>query len=68
MAFRHGVRSVFLYGFAKSDRANIDDDDLATARDIAKGWLEASPERIADAIERGLLQEVRDEDEEEEEA
>jgi len=32
MAFRQDVRSVFLYGFAKSERANIDDAELATAR------------------------------------
>jgi hypothetical protein len=32
IAYRQGVRSVFLYGFAKSERANIDDDELATAR------------------------------------
>lgn len=40
MAYRQDARSVFLYGFAKSERANIDDDELATARDVAKGWLE----------------------------
>ena len=63
MAYRQGARSVFLYGFAKCERANIDDDELATARDVAKGWLEASQRRIADAIERGLIQEVRDDKE-----
>ena len=66
IAYRQGVRSVFLYGFAKSERANIDDDELATARAIAKGWLEASQRQIADAIERGLIQEVQDDDKEEE--
>ena len=64
IAYREGVRSVFLYGFAKSERANIDADELATARDLAKGWLEASARQIADAIERGLIQEVHDEEEE----
>jgi hypothetical protein len=66
MAYRQGVRGVFLYGFAKSERANIEDDELATARDIAKGWLQAGERQIADAIERGLIQEVQDDDEEEE--
>jgi hypothetical protein len=66
MAYRQGIRCVFLYGFAKSERANIDDDELATARDVAKGWLEASPEKIAKAIERGLIQEVKNGGEEEE--
>src|SRR5438105_7273675 len=58
VAYRQDLRAVFLYGFAKSARANIDDDELATARDIAKGWLEASEKQIADAIEKGLIQEV----------
>ena len=66
IAYRQGVHSVFLYGFAKSERANIDEDELATARDIAKGWLEASRQQIANAIERGLIQELRNDDEEEE--
>ena len=56
---------MFLYGFAKSERANIDEDELATARDIAKGWLEANQQQIADAIERGLIQELRNDDEKE---
>lgn len=64
IAYRQGTRSVFLYGFAKSERANIEDDELATARDIAKGWLEASQAQIAEAIENGLIQEVQDDDEE----
>jgi hypothetical protein len=60
IAHREGLRSVFLYGFAKSERSNIDEDELATARDIAKGWLEASHGQITDAIERGLIQEVHE--------
>jgi len=32
IAYRSGERAVFLYGFAKSRKANIDDDDL---RDLA---------------------------------
>jgi hypothetical protein len=38
---------------------------LATARDVAKGWLEASQAQVAEAIEKGLIQEVQDDDEEE---
>jgi hypothetical protein len=40
---------------------------LATARDIAKSWFEASDRQIADAIEQGVIQELhnggRDEEE-----
>jgi hypothetical protein len=38
---------VFLFGFAKSDRDNIDNDELATLRDIATVWLEADGRAIA---------------------
>lgn len=67
IAYRPDVRSVFLYGFAKSERDNVDEDELATARDIAKGWLTASADQIVRALADGLITEV-DDDEGKEEA
>lgn len=64
MAYRRDAKAVFLYGFAKSERGNIGDDELETARDLAKAWLEADAARIARAVTDGLIQEV-DYDEEE---
>ncbi len=58
MAYRARARAVFLFGFAKSERDNVEDDELATLRDIAKGWLDADRKRIAEAVEQGLIQEV----------
>jgi hypothetical protein len=34
LAYREGHRAVFLYGFAKSERENIADDELETLREI----------------------------------
>lgn len=68
IAYRARTRSVFLFGFAKSARGNIDDDELATARDIAKGWLVADPGALAHAIEIGLIQEIVYGDEKDEKA
>ena len=65
IAYRARTRSVFLFGFAKSERDNIDDDELATARDIAKGWLEADAKALARAMADGLIQEVEYGEEEE---
>ena len=31
IAYRARVRSIFLYGFAKSERENIEEDELATS-------------------------------------
>ena len=56
MAYRPEVRAVFIYGFAKSARENIGADELETARDIAKAWLEADANRLARAIADGLIQ------------
>jgi hypothetical protein len=58
VAYRARSRSVFLFGFAKSDRDNIEDDELATLRDIAADWLEADGKAIARAITEGKIMEV----------
>ena len=65
IAYRARTRSVFLFGFAKSERDNIDDDELATARDIAKEWLEADATALTRAMGDGLIQEVEYGEEEE---
>ena len=59
IAFRRGERSVFLYGFAKSERANIDHDELEALREVARAYLELEPKRIEAAIAAGELMEVR---------
>jgi hypothetical protein len=64
LAYREGHRAVFLYGFAKSERENIADDELETLREIGAVWLAADAQRITKAIKENALQEVRDDDEE----
>jgi hypothetical protein len=59
IAYRVKDRAVFLYGFAKSERDNIEPDELQDLRLVARGWLEATPERIKAALEDGAIQEVR---------
>ena len=58
VAYLAGDRAVFLYGFAKNERENIGDDELATLREIAAGWLEANDECLERAIQGRILQEV----------
>jgi hypothetical protein len=41
IAYRLKKRAIFLYGFAKNERANISADELLTARKIASSWLAA---------------------------
>jgi hypothetical protein len=63
IAYRARTRSVFLFGFAKSARGNIDDDELLTAREITRVWLEADVKALARAVAEGVLQEVDDDKE-----
>jgi hypothetical protein len=64
IAYRPLTLSVFLYGFAKSERDNVDDDELATLRDIAEGWFQADVNTLTRAIADGLIQEVMNDDQE----
>jgi hypothetical protein len=58
IAHRRGDRAVFLYGFAKNERANIARDELATLQDIAAGWLKANDRTLERSLADGLLHEV----------
>lgn len=45
-----------MYGFAKNERENIENDELTTLREIAAVWLEADDEHLDNAIRKGFLQ------------
>ena len=59
IAYREQDRAVFLYGFPKNERENIDPDELKELRILGRGWLNASPEKIAEAIKDGGLTEIK---------
>jgi hypothetical protein len=59
IAFRSRLRAVFLFGFAKNELDNIEDDQLATLRETAALWLAADAQKIVRAVNDGLLIEVR---------
>jgi len=59
VAYRVKERAVFLYGFAKNERENIEPDELEDLRLVARGWLEATSERIETALKDGAIQEVQ---------
>jgi hypothetical protein len=58
IAFRSD-RAIFLFGFAKNERDNIDDKQLRTLREIVALWFAADDEKIAQALKDGLLIEVK---------
>lgn len=52
-------RAIFLFGFAKNERDNIDDKQLTTLREIVSAWFSADDTKIAQALKDGLLIEVK---------
>jgi hypothetical protein len=52
-------RAIFLFGFAKNERDNIDDKQLMTLREIVASWFAADDRKIAQALKDGLLIEVK---------
>jgi hypothetical protein len=58
IVFREGDRAVFLFGFAKSDCDNIDDDELESLKRAATNWLSADAEFLAIFVQEGALQEI----------
>ena len=63
VGYRVKDRAVFLLGFAKNERENIDNDELLSLREIAQNWFAADASRIQTELELGNLQEI-DHDEE----
>ncbi|PSC03233.1 addiction module toxin RelE [Alsobacter soli] len=57
--FRAAERAVFAFGFAKSDRDNIDHDDAADLRKAAKLVLGFTQDQIDRLVKAGTLIEVR---------
>jgi hypothetical protein len=58
IAYRASYRSVFLYGFAKSGRDNIDERELDDLKKLARHYLGYSDAHIAAALAAAELREV----------
>lgn len=58
IAFRRAGRAVFLYGFAKSERENIEPHELIELRKIGSNWLNATDQVIVESLAEKLLEEV----------
>jgi hypothetical protein len=56
---RRGQRSFFVYGFAKSEQANIDKSDERDFKELAGILLAASEEDLTKLIGRGEFTEVK---------
>ncbi len=60
VAFRQGDKAFFIYGFAKSERANISDKELKALKLLAGELLNYTKPALAKAVKVGELIEVED--------
>lgn len=58
LVYRTEDRAVFLYGFAKSERENVEPKELADLRLIAAEFLAADEDEFAEIISQEDLQEI----------
>jgi hypothetical protein len=58
IAVRALQRSVFLYGFAKNERDNIDEKELSDLKALAKHYLAFSDAQLLTALAHSELREV----------
>ena len=59
--FRRGAKAFFVYGFSKSQRANIDDDEKEQFKEAAKHVLALTEKQLAELLKRGDFMEVKSE-------
>jgi hypothetical protein len=59
--FRRGAKAFFMYGFSKSQRANIDNREEEEFKDAAKHILALPEKHLAELLKRGDFVEVKGE-------
>jgi hypothetical protein len=57
--FREGERAVFMYGFAKSDRASIGADEEKQFKEAARHVLRLTEKQLAELVKEGDFVEVK---------
>ena len=60
--YRQAHRAFFVYGFAKSDQANISDAEEAAFKRAARHILGLTDEQLAMLIQNGQVSEINDHD------
>ena len=57
--FRQGERAVFMYGFAKSERENIQADEKKQFKEAAKHVLALTEKQLSELVRKGDFVEVK---------
>ena len=56
--YKRSMRAFFVHGFAKSERANVSQDELAALKELATEMLAYDERALATAVQSGALTEV----------
>ena len=56
--FRSGERTFYVYGFAKSERANISEKELRNYKERAKDYFSLTVEQLENRVKHGKLIEL----------
>ena len=62
LIFRSGERAIFVFAFAKSDKANLSAAELKVYRKAASVMLELGDDEIETEVDAGRLVEVKDDE------
>ena len=57
--FRRGERALFVFGFAKRNMDNVEDDEIEYFKKMAREVLALNDEQLALLIVKGLFEEVK---------
>ncbi|MBR8830192.1 MAG: hypothetical protein N5P05_002852 [Chroococcopsis gigantea SAG 12.99] len=63
--YQKNNKAFFVYGFAKSERENIDEDEEREFKELAKLTFSLSDDNLAKLIQQGAYTELKDDDQEE---
>ena len=58
VVYRAGDRAIFLYGFSKSAKTDLERDELEDYQKLARIYLSFTPDGIVKALEEGELEEI----------
>lgn len=59
IAVRLKKRYVFMDGFAKNEKDNIEDEELDALKEYGSVWLNADEDRIKTSLKEGKLEEIK---------
>lgn len=58
IAYKQHNIAIFLFGYAKNERENIEDDELESFKEIANAWLKCTDSELNSSLEKGILKEI----------